>query len=359
MSDSAQKYFTIREACRLLNISRPTLNKYRRKFDLKETIHKGEVRIDKLDVLQKIFFPFSDAEARLSFLASVEFRVEECEVAADVFDIRLIREIDSFGAICLLCCLKSRMKDGRVIYLLTGKNAVSMYLRDIRFFREAARMDAAHIEFAGEPTGESDSQPGDIILPLHLLGYKGGEKGILSELYDKLRMQGFSEDLCASLGWTLGELADNAATHAQGVCYFMLSSRIDAQKLLTLTIGDAGIGIPSSLRKNPKYAGLDDRRALAWSFKSDVSSWDDAHRRGRGLNDLLGIALGNSALVRSESGGLGLAFDFQGGRKKLEFIIPGTAAPGTRYSITLIDATFEPVSRASVDALLDKFLETI
>jgi hypothetical protein len=342
-----------------LDVSRPTLNKYRQKFSLNEVTVKGEVRIDKLDLLQKVYFPASGVEARLSFVDSIEFRVEECEVAPNIFDMRLIRDVDSYGAICLLCCLKSRMRERQTIYLLTDKNPASMYLRDIRFFREAARLDSANIQFAGELLGELDDQPGDVILPLHVIGYKGREKAVLSEIYDKLRQQGFSEDLCASLGWTLGELADNATTHAHGVCYFMLSSHLNAQKLLTLTIGDTGIGIQSSLRNNPKYAGLDDRRALVWSFKSDVSSWDDQHHRGRGLNDLIGIAKGNRASVRSESGGLGLTFDFRDDRSDVGFMIPGTGAPGTRYSVTLIDSNFEFVSRSDVDAMLDNFLESL
>jgi len=359
MKASSTNYFTVPEACELLDVSRQTLTAYRKRYDLKQTKVKGQVRIDKLDVLQKVYLPDFNIDPKLNFVSAREFRVEECEVVPNIFDVRLIQEIDPFGAVCLLCCLKQRVSQKQYVYVLTGKNSASNYLRDIHFYQEFKRIDSQYIHIDDEILKEMDGEPSGIILPLHLISYKGKEKAVLEDLYKKLRAQGFSEDLCASLGWTLGELADNATTHSGGLCYFMLSSTASDHKYLALSIGDIGMGIPASLQKNATYKDLSDLKAFVLAFKSDVSSWEDFHRRGKGLNDLLSIARGNRACIRAETNGLSIRFDFRGEQPNLEVAEAGTIASGTRYCMVLIDSTFDEVSKNEIDSMLDAFLETI
>jgi len=197
----------------------------------------------------------------------------------------------------------------------------------------------------------------EIITPLHLIGYRGGEKSLLDEIYARLKNQGFSEDLCASLGWTLGELADNATTHAGGPCYFILSSLVGPCKFLTLTIGDTGVGIPVTLKSNELYGELTDFEAFISAFKSDVSSWAEYHKRGKGLNDLLAIAKGNGAWIRAETNGMGVFFDFRAGSGNITARKAGASNSGTRYSMVLIDSQFVHVTKKEMNAFLDAFLE--
>ena len=286
-------------------------------------------------------------------------KVEDLEVAPGIFDLRLIRSIDPFGSICLMCCLKERIADKKHIYLLTGMSSASFYLQGINFFQELQRVNAEYLHYNSQTLRDVTLSNSEIILPLHLIGYRGGEKSILDDIYTSLRTQGYSEDMCSSLGWTLGELADNATTHANGPCYFMLSSFVGPKKFLTLTIGDIGLGIPFTLKTNKLYKNLDDYRAFISAFKSDVSSWEDIHNRGKGLNDLLAIAKGNGAWVRAESNEMGVFFDFSKEHDSIDIKPAITKAKGTRYSMVLIDSKFDYITKSEMNTLIDNYLEKL
>jgi excisionase family DNA binding protein len=352
-------YMTIEEACKLLQISRPTLNSYRKKHRIKENKVKREIRLDKLDVLKKLYLPNKDTAPELIFTVTNTFDVDDCEIAKDVFDFRLIKEIDPFGAICLLCRIRTRIRDQAAVSLLSDKRSTSAYLRDIGLFAELSRLDSRQVHFDDATLLKPDRTPADVILPLHIIGYRGGEKAILDVLYRQLAAQGFSEDLRSSLGWVLGELADNAATHATGPCYVMLTSRETDQKILVLTVGDIGGGIPKTIKSKAVYSGLSDMQALIWAFKSGVSSWDDKHERGKGLNDILGVAKGNRGNVRAESNGRAVRFDFKSGSHCCSVGDAGTQSDGTRYCIVLTDSEFAATTKSEIDQMLDKFVEEL
>jgi hypothetical protein len=356
MSD---QYFTIKEVCRLLNISRPTLDSYRKKYGIENIVRKGQVLFKRTDVLEKLLFPMTDIQPEVDLTVLTDTAVEELEVVSGVFDLRQIRAIDAFGAICLMCCLKSRIAKQEHVYLLTGMSSASFYLQGINFFQEIQRVNAEYLHYNAETLRDVALNNPEVIIPLHLIGYKGGEKSILDDIYASLRGQGYSEEMCASLGWTLGELADNATTHADGPCYFMLSSLVGPRKFLTLTIGDIGLGIPATLKTNEHYKYLDDYKAFISAFKSNVSSWEDVHDRGKGLNDLLAIAKGNSSWVRAESNGMGVFFDFSKNTDVINFKSAGTESMGTRYSMVLIDSEFNYISKSEMNTLLDRYLEKL
>jgi excisionase family DNA binding protein len=353
------KYFTIDEVCGLLGISRPTLNAYREKHGIDSVKVKGRVLLKKVDVLKLLYLPLRPEQPKADLTVLSDFAVEAVEVATGVFDLRRIGVIDPFGAICLLCCLRNRIDQKQHVYLLTGRDSASFSLHGMNFFGELTRVGSEYVHYDEHVLDDVSLANPEIITPLHLVGYRGGEKGLLDDIYARLRIQGFSEDLCASLGWTLGELADNATTHAGGPCYFVLSSMVGPVKFLTLTIGDTGAGIPVTLKTNPSYSELSDFEAFVNAFKSDVTSWDAAHKRGKGLNDLLAIAKGNGSWVRAETNGMGLFFDFREGADSIAVRDAGAGNSGTRYSMVLIDTQFEYVTKKEVNASLDAFLEKL
>ena len=109
------------------------------------------------------------------------------------------------------------------------------------------------------------------------------------------------------IGWIIGEICDNAHIHSHKPCYLIIEGITkNTARCLTFAIGDIGIGIPLSLRKNPKYARLDHRKLLCLAFKSEVSSMKAQFKRGKGLNDILSIIKGNASLLRVETGQTGL-----------------------------------------------------
>jgi hypothetical protein len=351
------EYFTLDEACDLLQVSRPTLNAYRRKFGIASIKVKGRILLRKVDVLQRLYLPTPPGEERLALTVLSDFSVEDIEVAPGVFDIRRIGSVDPFGAICLLCCLRERIEQASHVYMLIGRDSATFSLHGMNFFSELMRTGSQFVHFDQTLLSDLDVTSPEIITPLHLVGYRGGEKSILDDIYVRLQRQGFSEDLCASLGWTLGELADNATTHAGGPCFFALSSMVGPYKFLTLTIGDIGAGIPATLKSNPLYSALTDSEAFVTAFKSDVTSWDQSHQRGKGLNDLLAIAKGNRAWVRAETDALSLFFDFREEGGRISKRPAGTPTKGTRYSIVLIDSSFEYVTKREVNEFVDRFME--
>ncbi len=248
------------------------------------------------------------------------------------------------------------------IYLLVAKNSASFYLQSINFFHELIRAHSDYVYYNSSVFEDVYIDKSETIVPLHLIGYRGGEKRILDEIYANLKKQGFSENLCSSLGWVLGEIADNTATHAGGVpCYFMLSSTIgpSPSKFLTLTTGDVGAGIPATVKSNEKYNDLNDYQALITAFKSDVSSWDDIYKRGKGLNDLLGVTKGNASWVRAESNGKGVFFNFTNASCEINARNVGTEESGTRYCLIFIDSEFNHVSKKEINQLLDNHLEQL
>jgi hypothetical protein len=353
------QYFTINEVCNLLKISRPTLDSYRKKYGIENITLKGKVYFKKTDIFEQLSFVMVGVMPELDLTVLNDVAVEQLEVAPGVFDLRLIRSIDAFGSICLMCCLKSWIAERKHVYLLTGKSSACFYLKGINFFQELKRVNGEYLHYNSEILRDVSSGNPEIILPLHLIGYKGGEKSILDGIYASLRLQGYSEDMCSSLGWTLGELADNATTHANGPCYFMLSSLVGPRKFLTLTIGDIGLGIPFTLKTNEHYENLDDFKAFMSAFKANVSSWADIYDRGKGLNDLLAIAKGNGAWVRAESNGMGIFFDFSNKADSINVKTAGTKATGTRYSMVLIDAEFDYVTKREMNNILINYLEEL
>ena len=356
------KYLTINDVCKLLNISRPTLNSYREKYDISHVVIKGRILFNKLEILEKLYYKNEIVKPELVFTVNNDFNVQKIEIAQNVFDIRQIKTIDPFGAFCLLCCLMGRVRRQEYIYLLIERNSASFYLQSINFFRELTRAHSEYVHYNTSILEDVYIDSSETIMPLHLIGYRGGEKRILEDVYTNLKKQGFSDNLCSSLGWILGEIADNTATHAGGVpCYFMLSSAIGPSplKFLILTTGDVGKGIPATVKSNKKYYELNDYQALITAFKSDVSSWDDIHKRGMGLNDLLGVTKGNGSWVRAESNGKGVFFDFTKSSCKVNARNAGTDVNGTRYCLILIDSEFNYVSKKEINQLLDKHLEQL
>lgn len=358
---------SIKDSCELLSVSRPTFNKYRKDYSLKEISFRRRVFFSKLEIIEKIIAStILMKKIDLKFTAVTSGRkLEELFLLDDVIDLRGNISLDAFGVISLLCLLKKKIKvDGRKVYLLVSDTSFCRHLKSVGFFKELERSSTESVAY-NKDIIEDDISVGNgtVLLPLHLLGYKGAEKKVVEQLYDALLKQGFSEDLSGYLGWVVGELSDNCHTHSKaGPCYLMIESRHSKKipfKFLSLVIGDIGIGIHHSLKTNVKYEHLSDEKAFVSSFLSDVSSWSDEHKRGKGLNDIMGIGIGNEAWIRCESCGIGMFANFLAGQSEIKFDPTCTSVVGTRVGLILIDNLFKDVSRAEVNSVLNTFLETM
>ena len=354
---------SIKAACELLGISRPTLNNYRKKYHLAEFRLGGMIHFSKTEIIEKIILLASVVQRDVSLTLLSDSKIRDLLPLQGVYDLRRIKGIDAYGVMALLCSIKSHLKESEAnsVSLLLDRSPFCSYLDSIGFFAEVERAHSGRISCNYSALQKRAMTRTAIIVPLHLIGYRGAEKKILDEIYDPLLKQGFSEAYCGYIGWIIGELCDNAHTHSEGPCYLIiegLESPSTATRYLSIAVGDIGIGIPDSLKKNSKYTSLRDEVLLPMAFLSEVSWMEVEPKRGKGLNDVMSISKGNSSWLRVESGRLGMRFDFRGGQDKIEFVDPIVQAPGTRFCLVLIDSEFKKFSRASINKIMSDFLET-
>jgi excisionase family DNA binding protein len=356
-------WITLEQACTLLGVSRPTLNTYRTSKKLIEIRLGGRIRLSKTDIIKKIILQHPvDDPLDITIFSNPDFK--QIQPLPGIFDLRRFRAIDAHGVMTLLCSIKYHLKSNETntVYLILDDSFGCSYLESIGFFTEVMR---AHKDRIFSNLHDVKLRPqttrAAVILPLHLIGYRGAEKKILEELYDPLLKQGFSEGYCGHIGWIIGELCDNAHTHSKGPCYLIiegLQNDSTQTRYLCIALGDTGIGIPTSLKTNPKYASFDDRTLLPLAFKSEVSRMEVEPKRGKGLNDVISVAKGNKSWLRADSNQHGLFFDFRNPEDKVTYSDPKIDTMGTRFCLVLIDNEFSSVSRDEVNAIMSKFMET-
>lgn len=355
---------SISEACELLRVSRPTLNMYRRKYHLSEVRLGGKIRLSRAELIKKIILPAGDVPKDLFLTFISDSQLSGLQPLVGVYDLRRIQGIDAYGVLALLCSIKAYLKESNEnsVDLLVDGSPFCSYLDSIGFFIEVERAHAGRVSWDASAVKKMNMSRFAVILPLHLVGYRGAEKKLLDDIYDPLLRQGFSENYCALIGWIIGELCDNAHTHSEGPCYLIieaLESESTLTRLLCIAIGDIGIGIPQSLKKNENYTEISENILFAMAFLSEVSRMEVVPKRGKGLSDVLAISKGNSSWLRAESGSLGMKFDFRDGKNKIEYIKPLAQAPGTRFNLVLIDNEFKEFTRASINEIIQGFLETV
>ena len=117
--------------------------------------------------------------------------------------------------------------------------------------------------------------------------------------------------------------------------------------------------VHKTLKENPKYRDLSDEKAIVTSFKSFVSSWADEHKRGKGLTDIIKIALECNSFFRVECGDICFEIYCKSNKGLITKIDPMLKVNGTRFSITFIDNEFRDASRKDVDDFVDKELKRL
>lgn len=137
-----------------------------------------------------------------------------------------------------------------------------------------------------------------------------------------------------ALGFASGELCDNAISHSGESPIFVAAQRYTGRTSrsaprLELAVADIGIGIPSHLRGNPRYSGIEqDQEAISLALKPGVTGTRD--RRGYGFFDVLTAAerVGTGELLIFSGHGRALVPFGKGGRRSrfssLEDALPGT-----------------------------------
>src|SRR3989339_156660 len=356
-----KELLSIQEAARFLKVSRPTFNRIRAQKKIPEYVVGKRVFYNNSDLVAYI-----ENKSKSSFVSAAkqfaavginllsEQTIDDLEIRENVFDLRRIKFIDSFGIISLLTTIIEKGKEQKV-QLVIDDSYWCGYFDKIGFFHLIENACKENVSWEKNIVQQSQMLTSDVVLPIMAL-QKGTEKNVTDRLVTVLQKQGFGSSVGGYLSWVFGELLDNIFTHSHAllskrICYLLISRYlIDDHNCLSIALADLGCGIPQSLKTNPKYSAVSDERALIESFKTYVSSWDDAYQRGKGLTDVMKIAMGNRSFFRVESGGFSFLMDFRDpSHNKIERKRVLSKAVGTRFGLSLIDHDFvSEVSRENV-----------
>ncbi len=359
------EFINIEQSCKLLKISRPTFNERRKDTHLKEVTRGRSIYFKKIDVLCKLYVKSFDVQATVDLvLINPTFDITHILIDEFTMDLRKVNLLDPYGVISLLCYVTSKVKHGQNVFFVCDDGMTTVQLIAVGFFKELSRKypNLTHWDHSVmNPLEQRAKDFENVFLPLKEITVRGQDRVVLDELLLSLLHKGFSETVAGYIGWILGELADNALTHAKGPCYILFTRYRNNGGLpfLEFAVGDVGVGIHKSLQTNEKYSDLNDRQAFLKSFQSQVSSWPDSARRGKGLCDLLTIALGNGGWVKADANELSLFFNFTASQRQVEFNKPLTEIKGTRFSIILFEKDFKGTTREEIDSFVSGEMKKI
>jgi anti-anti-sigma regulatory factor/anti-sigma regulatory factor (Ser/Thr protein kinase) len=218
--------------------------------------------------------------------------------------------VDPFGMIGLILASRSQKLRGGApftFYLPEGK--VRSYLGRAGFLRAALQyasfeppVDDDWLELMDLYQGTTPS-----LLEVTLLEGADAIPSVLEGVETALRAQlSYRKHDAFDICIMLSEICHNVFDHNEGktVCYGAMQTYAPrrGEKFLQVSIGDDGLGIPTTLRRNPKYADLtNDWDAIVKSFENQVSEFDDL-TRGNGLYHLLSLVLRHKGTVTVRSG---------------------------------------------------------
>lgn len=350
------QWIGIKESCEILHVSRPTFDRYRVEYKLQARHSKGRVWFSREEVLG-IFRRITLLNEPVSLKLSSTGTFESLKIDSATLDLRRLESLDPFGAVSLLCGTISLAAGSGKVRLIVDDSAGIKHLSEVGFFNELQHACGESISIEGRIPERGPAADSAALLSFERVTYRGGDRDKADTLLRQLAAHGFSENLRSYVGWIFGELADNSLTHAKGTCYLLVQRFEGRHDALAIGIGDVGVGIHNSLKTNPKHAALSDEQALIKAFKAKISSWDDEYNRGKGLSDVLKIAIGNQGVLRVDSGPYGVSMDFRNRAPEIIPTRPMAGTPGTRFCIVLYDKNFTEVTRSQADAIVETVLE--
>lgn len=284
----------------------------------------------------------------------------------DTIDLTKFELIDPFGSLCLLINLIERSRRGFATNLIVDDRAVCKELKFIGFFDQLETF-APLATWNKALMGISNFISAQTMLPITVIKRKGEERRVVEKLLEIFLQHGFSESIGGYLGWMLGELGDNCLTHSSPiltdrVCFmqaqrYSLGNNVNC---VIVAIADLGEGIHTTLKTNPKYSSLSDVEAFLSAFRYKFSSWPDEYKRGKGLTDMISIAVGNHSIFRASSGENDFLFNFYSSKESLHIkrIEPALlVSKGTKFGFVLIDKDFAPIEREEADEILKREIE--
>lgn len=335
--------------------------KFRKNGHLTDYKVRKQVMFSKNELLHHLYTLLNPIPEKIEFASYGETSFDALKIDEGTWDLRKIGIIDGHGVICLLCDLMFEMKkENKYVHLLIDEGVC--LLKSMNFFGVLKQYLNSKIFWDDTKLNSTNSNVPilNIKLPLTRLGVVGAHAKSTDDLILRLYQEGLSRDVCSYIGWAIGELADNASTHSQTYPGFIFFEQHGENKnFFQFTIGDIGVGIPSSLKKKSKYHHLSDDVATLSAFKSNVSGRSDEEQRGKGLTDVLKIAMECSTRIKVETNDLGFILQFDSGRLNFHKHEPLYRNSGTIISMVFKDGLFSSFNRDDVNKYIDKCLSQL
>ena len=208
---------------------------------------------------------------------------------------------------------------------------VTSYLNRLGLFEtlENARVE---IDFPGMP----NPQQGRLVLPLTRLSAISQVEELGEAIVEYLMQSNISSaNVYDHINMVFAELANNAVEHADssiGAYGYVQYYAFEGQPRFVCTIADGGIGIRSSLQKNPDHVGKvqNDWQAIEYALQENISVHGDT--RGLGLSHIVELVLPPNRELSISSG---LAFGHRDGRAGILTPRSANLFPGTLASVNI------------------------
>lgn len=360
-----RKLLSIAEAADLLGVSRITFNKIRKEKAFTEVPIGQRVRFYKDEIMAALQPNKQSVAPVVSTRRDIILNIFSLDTVADIelkkntFDLTALKQIDPYGAVSLLCVILDRVRSENNVHLIVDEGLICQTLKAHQFFLQVEARCGGKVSWDKNVLYGSTFHDNTMLMPITAVTNKGAERSLAEELVVLLRKQGFHDSVGRGIAQIIGELADNAMTHSaqalgDRICWVAAQRFLYREKnCIIVGLADPGLGIFSTLKTKAEYKALTDSQALLKAFRPFVTSWEAA--RGKGLTDVLGIALGNNSYLHADVCNLSLQMDFHdGGNPEIKFGTPLADVTGTRFGLILIDNYFVKKSREEVDKMLEE-----
>jgi hypothetical protein len=219
------------------------------------------------------------------------------QVVFDASDMTFASPLDLVGT----AAWSARVRyDGALVKLtLPDDDDVRRYLVRMDLVDQVRR---AGITVTGQVPSIRRADRADVLLEVRRICGPSDAENFCDAAYELAR-QHTSDRSAAAGAKMLGELLDNAVTHAGSPVGVYAAAQVHQRSgNLELAVADGGIGVRAHLARNPPFRNLTATQALRAALQPGVTGTSE--KRGNGLPDLLSTAcgFGGELLLRSDDG---------------------------------------------------------
>lgn len=246
---------------------------------------------------------------------------QDLQVVFDASDMTFASPLDLVGTAAWAARLHH---DGAAVeFTLPGDDDVRRYLVRMDLVAQLSQAGAA---VRGQVPSIRRADRADVLLEVRRICGAPDVEIFCDAAYDLAR-QHTSDRSAAAGAKMLGELLDNAVTHAGSPVGVYAAAQVHQRSgNLELAVADAGIGVRAHLARNPDFRNLTAAQALRAALQPGVTGTSE--KRGNGLPDLLSTAcgFGGQLLLRSDDGYAQVTADSPGRQFSAAAQVPGTWA---------------------------------